>query len=447
MKVTAQIVFGGFTLLGGLKRAFLATFKSLRRPSRRSTPTVHGLENRTLLSGQSMDKALIDSVRPLTAGQASRMPKPPKPNKNVTFVTGLYHTYFRRGPDPAELSYALEQLANGVSQSALRNDFKIVVSKTGNRVSAPRYVNALFATIGGRPPTPVSQAYWLGLANSGLSRQQLRQRFQSSNGTLPQPTLTWTNPASIVYGTPLSSDQLNATASVPGTFTYSPPAGTVLYAINDQPLSVVFTPADTADYPIVSASTTINVYAAKPTITWPRPQAIEYGTSLGDTQLNPVATWTVDGQTVNVPGTFTYSSPAGTVLPVGTNLSLTVVFRPFDSLDYRVAVFRTNITVTLGPPPPTPTPPLPTPPPTPSPTPSPTPYPTPAPTPYQNFAIISSPNQTRRVTPPPTPPPTPFGIVTASAVQTPAASFMTPMILQTAADASTDILTPPPTDS
>jgi hypothetical protein len=51
------------------------------------------------------------------------------------------------------------------------------------------------------------------------------------------------------------------------------------------------------------------------------------------------------------------------------------------------------------------------------------------------------------VTPPPTPPPTPFGIVTASAVQTPAASFMTPRILQTAADASTDILTPPPTDS
>jgi hypothetical protein len=155
-------------------------------------------------------------------------------------------------------------LANGLSQSALRNDFKIVVSKTGNRVSAPRYVNALFATIGGRPPTPASQAYWLGLANSGLSRQQLRQMFQSSNGTLPQPTLTWTNPASIVYGTPLSSDQLNATASVPGTFTYSPPAGTVLYAITDQPLSVVFTPADTADYPIVTAWTTINVYAAKP---------------------------------------------------------------------------------------------------------------------------------------------------------------------------------------
>ena len=75
-----------------------------------------------------------------------------------------------------------------------------------------------------------------------------------------------------------------------------------------------------------------------------------YGTPLSDIQLNATATWTVNGQTVNVPGTFTYSSPEGTVLPVATNLSLTVVFRPFDAVDYSTAVATTNITVTLGPP-------------------------------------------------------------------------------------------------
>jgi hypothetical protein len=37
------------------------------------------------------------------------------------------------------------------------------------------------------------------------------------------PTSTWASPASIVYGTPLSSAQLDATASVPGTFTYTAP--------------------------------------------------------------------------------------------------------------------------------------------------------------------------------------------------------------------------------
>ncbi len=44
------------------------------------------------------------------------------------------------------------------------------------------------------------------------------------------PTITWSNPAGIPYGWPLSATQLNATASVPGTFVYTPAAGTVLNA-------------------------------------------------------------------------------------------------------------------------------------------------------------------------------------------------------------------------
>ena len=39
------------------------------------------------------------------------------------------------------------------------------------------------------------------------------------------PVVTWPTPAAIVYGTPLSGPQLDATASVPGTFVYSPAAG------------------------------------------------------------------------------------------------------------------------------------------------------------------------------------------------------------------------------
>ena len=44
------------------------------------------------------------------------------------------------------------------------------------------------------------------------------------------PTITWSNPANITYGTALSGTQLDATGSVPGTFTYNPVAGTVLDA-------------------------------------------------------------------------------------------------------------------------------------------------------------------------------------------------------------------------
>ncbi len=42
------------------------------------------------------------------------------------------------------------------------------------------------------------------------------------------PTITWASPAPINSSTALSAAQLNATSSVPGTFAYSPTAGTVL---------------------------------------------------------------------------------------------------------------------------------------------------------------------------------------------------------------------------
>lgn len=61
------------------------------------------------------------------------------------------------------------------------------------------------------------------------------------------PTITWTNPSPITYGTPLDSTELNATSSVAGDFAYDPAAGTVLDA-GTNTLSVVFTPADAFDY-------------------------------------------------------------------------------------------------------------------------------------------------------------------------------------------------------
>jgi len=57
-------------------------------------------------------------------------------------------------------------------------------------------------------------------------------------------TITWANPAAILAGTPLGATQLKATANVAGTFVYTPPAGTILPAGPNQPLSVAFTPTD-----------------------------------------------------------------------------------------------------------------------------------------------------------------------------------------------------------
>ena len=92
------------------------------------------------------------------------------------------------------------------------------------------------------------------------------------------PVITWANPADIVYGTALSSTQLCATASVPGTFVYTPDFGALLLAASGQTLHVDFIPDDPANYNTVPQDVTINVSKATLTIT-----ADDQGKTYGDT--------------------------------------------------------------------------------------------------------------------------------------------------------------------
>ena len=73
------------------------------------------------------------------------------------------------------------------------------------------------------------------------------------------PVITWDTPADIFSGTPLSAAQLNATASVPGDFSYNPASGTILNAGAGQTLSASFIPKDTGNYTGQSASVTLSV--------------------------------------------------------------------------------------------------------------------------------------------------------------------------------------------
>jgi hypothetical protein len=150
------------------------------------------------------------------------------------------------------------------------------------------------------------------------------------------PIITWSNPANITYGTPLSSTQLDATSSVPGTFVYNPPFGTVLGAGSHQTLGTTFTPNDTANYSTASATALINVEKATPIITWSNPADITYGTPLSSTQLNA---------TYSVPGNFIYTPSSGTVLSVGPQM-LNVLFIPTDLVDYNITSAAALINVT-----------------------------------------------------------------------------------------------------
>jgi hypothetical protein len=79
--------------------------------------------------------------------------------------------------------------------------------------------------------------------------------------TQTAPAITWPQPAAVTFGSALSSTQLNATANVPGTFLYTPPAGTVL-PVGLDALSVSFTPSDTTHYANATATNNITVNAA-----------------------------------------------------------------------------------------------------------------------------------------------------------------------------------------
>jgi len=153
------------------------------------------------------------------------------------------------------------------------------------------------------------------------------------------PIITWANPAAITYGTPLSATQLNATANVPGSFVYSPAAGTVLNAGVNQVLSVNFTPTDANNYnTVIGRTAQITVNKANPVITWNTPAPITFGTALSSTQLNASA---------NVPGTFIYSPTAGTILNAGANQTLSVNFTPTDANNYN-AVNGTTVSITVN---------------------------------------------------------------------------------------------------
>ncbi len=135
--------------------------------------------------------------------------------------------------------------------------------------------------------------------------------------------ISWAQPDAMVYGTPLSGTQLNASSSVAGSFTYTPGAGTVLPA-GPATLSASFTPQIAANYQPAQATTHLVVSRATPVITWNAPAAISQGTRLSSAQLNATA---------NVSGTLTYNPPVGTILPIGST-TLNVAFVPTDSSNY-----------------------------------------------------------------------------------------------------------------
>jgi uncharacterized repeat protein (TIGR01451 family) len=96
-----------------------------------------------------------------------------------------------------------------------------------------------------------------------------------------------------------------------------------------------------------STSFQTTVTQATPTVSV-SPVSITYGTALANSQLSGTATYTINGTSMDVPGSFSYTSDAGKVLNAkSTAYQESVTFTPKDTTDF--ATVTTSVAVTVSP--------------------------------------------------------------------------------------------------
>src|SRR5208282_6723627 len=145
------------------------------------------------------------------------------------------------------------------------------------------------------------------------------------------PELSWANPAAIAYGAALTSNQLDATASVGGTFVYSPASGAVLNSGTNL-LSVLFAPANTVSYTSATEAVSLAVLPALLTVAANNATRV-YG------QNNPAFTGGMTGLVNGDNITATYGCGASASSPVGMYAITPTLVDPGDR--------QTNYTVSL----------------------------------------------------------------------------------------------------
>jgi len=185
----------------------------------------------------------------------------------------------------------------------------------------------------------LSEAVWV-IDNSLNTMPSAAQAITLQGEGLIPLVVTWATPAAIPYGTALSATQLNASSGlVPGTFVYTPAAGTILQA-GTQTLSATFTPTDTVDYKSVTVTVqmvvnlaTSNVLltsSANPTLAL---EAVTFTAKVTSATGVPTGTvnflddGTILGSATLTAGmaTFTTSTNSATALPAGTQ-NMTAIY-------------------------------------------------------------------------------------------------------------------------
>jgi outer membrane protein OmpA-like peptidoglycan-associated protein len=143
------------------------------------------------------------------------------------------------------------------------------------------------------------------LQGTKAANYSVAQPTTTANITQASAGLNWTTPTAITYGATLSATQLNAGASVGGTFTYTPSSGTLLNA-GTRTLSVTFTPEST-NFAIATTTVALVVNQKAVTVTAAN-RSVVYGNSF----TPAFSTTAFVGSDAANAVTYTYSGTGGT---------------------------------------------------------------------------------------------------------------------------------------
>jgi hypothetical protein len=201
------------------------------------------------------------SAEPLLSGAvASSAPNPaPGTWSPGTVTLSLMNNIIRQtGTVPYRPSISALQYMTGnhndcFGSSATLQPFCTVNTDPGfvNPAANDYHLQSISALIGSGATVSVAPTPFLD--TDGVTRPTAPSLGAYEKSTQSSEAITWPAPAAITYGTALSSTQLNASSSVPGTFVYAPAVGTVLSA-GTSFLTVTFTPTDTVTYSTARAS-------------------------------------------------------------------------------------------------------------------------------------------------------------------------------------------------
>jgi len=278
---------GSYTVTASINDANYTGMKSLDFAIAKATPTITSIPTTSAISyGQSLTSSSLSSGTASVPGvfafnTPNTTPSAGTSNHTVTFTPadtvnynpvsctvgvtvnpGVLNSSNIAFTAPANLVYSGTQKAFTATAPGISTDFAYSYRGIDGTSYGPTST----------PPTnPGNYAVTATVTNPNYTGSAT----QSLTITKATPSIRWATPASIRDGTALSASQLNATASVAGSFVYSPPSGTTL-ATGAHALQVSFTPTDTANYNSVSTSVSLLVYSPSPSFSLIAPPSLIY---------------------------------------------------------------------------------------------------------------------------------------------------------------------------